>query len=396
MRRIFTSFLALSITLGAWAVIEGDGYYRVRNYKTDRYVYVLDDKGEVNYQATTAELGALELWKNYDRTISDPSTIIYVKDTDGKKRTYDLQAQGTGVEAIINSPVTIYMNNRDKGFYSIYGSNGSVVRYIGDATQTTEERGYLTSIGNTDYHRWYFMPVSATDDTNYFGFAPEFQQGDDYYGSIFAAFPFSFQSEGMKAYYVSYVDKKVVNLMEVKGVVPANTPVIIKCSSATADGNRFNLGGNGKAVTDNLLRGVYFCNSSLRHRNQTANVPATMRVIGLMSDGNVGFVTSKDTYLPRNKAYIVVPEGTPAELPITYDYAGVSEVEADAAEGIHVAADGLTLRVESAEGAVEVSVYNVAGQLVATGVADGSPVILPSAGMYIVRTSTGAVKISVR
>ena len=99
MKKSILTLIASAIALSASAVIDGDGYYRVQNYTTGRYIYVLDNKGSLNFQATTAELGAIELWKDHGRTISDPATIIYVKDLDGRGRSFDLQTQGTGVKS---------------------------------------------------------------------------------------------------------------------------------------------------------------------------------------------------------------------------------------------------------------------------------------------------------
>ena len=67
MKKLITAFVATAVALSASAKIEGDGYYRVQNFKTGRYIYVLDDKGELNFQATTAELGALQLYKDYEK-----------------------------------------------------------------------------------------------------------------------------------------------------------------------------------------------------------------------------------------------------------------------------------------------------------------------------------------
>ncbi len=383
MKKIITAILASAIAMSASALIDGDGYYRVQNYMSGRYIYVLDDKGELNFQATTAELGAIQLWKGYERTVSDPSTVIYVKDLDGKGRTFDLQTQGTGVKSMIDYPVTIYLYNKNLGIYSVYGSNSGMVRYIGDATEEDDDRGYVTSNGNSNYHRWYFHPMTA-DGTNYFGLTPEFQEGNDYFGSLYADFPFSFHSEGMTAYYVSEVGDNYVNLVEIEGVVPRATPIVFKCASQSAADNRLDLGGTATAIDGNLLKGVYFNNTSLLHKNLTPNDPATMRVLGTMSDGSLGFVTSAEKYLPRNKAYVSVPAGSPAEMRITYGTSGIEDAFADCND-VKVIVNGLGVRVE-AEGSLKVEVFNVTGQLVAQGVADGSLISLPAAGSYIVNT----------
>ena len=193
MKKAIAALLFCSAAMSASALLDGDGYYRVQNAMTERYIYVLDDKGSLNFQATTAELGAIELWKDYNKTISDPATVIYVKDLNGKKQDYDLQTQGTGVYSIISYPVSIRLADKNLGTYSIFGRNSGLTRYIGDATRSTKDRGYVTSLENGEYYRWYFHPIT-TDDTNYVGITPEFEDGGDYYATLYADFPFDFHS----------------------------------------------------------------------------------------------------------------------------------------------------------------------------------------------------------
>ena len=45
-----------------------NGYYRVSNVGSGRYVYVTDNTGKIIYQAATADFGALELWKDHSKT----------------------------------------------------------------------------------------------------------------------------------------------------------------------------------------------------------------------------------------------------------------------------------------------------------------------------------------
>lgn len=389
MKKLITTFVATAVALSAAAKIEGDGYYRVQNYKTGRYIYVLDDKGELNFQATTAELGALQLWKNYEKTISDPSTIIYVTALDNKGRTFDLQTQGTGVKTMIDYPVTIYLANSKLGLYSVYGSNSGMVRYIGDATESDSERGYVTSTGNGDYFRWYFHPVT-TDESNYFGISPEFNDGASYYTTLYADFPFTCHSDGMNVYYVTSYANGVAYISEIKDTVAKGTPVIIKCSSPLTVGNKLNLGGNGAAVSSNKLKGVYFNNTSLLHKNLTPNDPETMRVLGKLSDGSIGFVKSKEENLPRNKAYLVVPAGSPDEIRMEIANSGISGIIADD-NAARIRVDGLDVYVEGASAA---EIYTVTGHLVAGG--NGGRLSVPAPGIYIVKAGTTVSKIMVR
>ena len=316
MKKVGITLLSGLIFLTASAKLNGDGYYRVKNYKTDRYVYVLDDKGKLNFQATTADLGAIELWKGYEKAVSDPATIIYVKDLTGKGQDYDLQAQGTGVQTIINYPVSIRLADSKNVTYSIFGRNSGLSRYIGDGTASTADRGYVVSLENGEYYRWFIEPVT-TDDSNYFGVNATLSDGKSYYAPFFAVFPFSFKSDGMKAYTVYDVSDGKAHIKEVTGTVPGGTPVIIVSNTSAPSTNRLNIGGTATTVSGNLLKGVYFDNSSLLHKNQVPYDKATMRLLGKLSDGSIGFKTADVLTIPRNEAYLVVPAGSPNEIPLT-------------------------------------------------------------------------------
>lgn len=392
MKKIFSALLLCMTAMSSYAILDGDGYYRVQNAKTERYIYVLDDKGSLNFQATTAELGAIELWKGYDKAITDPATIIYVKDLNGKQQDYDLQAQGTGVQAIINYPVSIRLADKTAGTYSIFGRNSGLTRYIGDATTSSAARGYVTSLENGEYYRWYFHPLT-TDDSNYFGIEPEFEDGGVYYSSLYAGFPFTFSSEGMTAYYVNAVADGKAYLSELRGAVPAGTPVIIKSSSAGTANNKLKIGGDAAPVSGNKLSGVYFCNTDIIHKNFVPYDSKTMRVLGKLSDGSVGFVTADITNVPRNKAYIVVPEDAPAEIRLTTEqYSGIADLLGNQ---LSVRANGLTLYVSGADSA---DIFNITGAKVGhiAGAAAGGSFDLPSAGLYLVKVGNTVAKVLVK
>ena len=390
MKKLITAFVATAVALSASAKIEGDGYYRVQNFKTGRYIYVLDDKGELNFQATTAELGALQLYKDYEKTISDPSTIIYVKDLNGKNQDFDLQTQGTGVKAIIDYPVSIRLANAKLETYMVFGRNSGMTRYIGDSTEGDSDRGYVTSIGNGDYFRWYFHPIT-TGDSNYFGILPELNDGGDFYASLYADFPYTCHSEGMTVYYVTSYADGVAYIYPIEGTVPKGTPVIIKCSSPFTAGNKLDLGGEAAPISYNKLKGVYFNNTSLLHKNLTPNDPETMRVLGKLSDGSVGFVKYTEANLPRNKAYLVVPAGSPDEIRMEVSSSGIADISADSKEAT-IRVNGLDIYVEGAE---ITEIYSITGQLIARGNGNGH-LSVPAPGLYIVKAGTTVRKIMAR
>ena len=307
--RIFTLLLSslLSVT-AAFAQLNGDGYYRVHNKVTKRYVYVTDDKGKLDYATTSADMYAIQLWKDFEKASSDPATVCYIKAIDGK---YDIQAQGTGIFEIISSYVSLRLNG--DGSYYAYGSKEGITKYLGDGEKGDVEEGVMSDATSGEYRKWYITPIN-TADNQYFGVKGEMNIGGKFYTPFFTAFPYSFASAGMKAYYVSKVDHGMAVMKEVTGTVPAEMPVFIVTTSAAPSSNRLNIGGSASLPADNLLKGVYFNNPMISHYNRTAYDASTMRMLGTLSDGSVGYITSNIDFIPANQSYLSVPAGTPAEL----------------------------------------------------------------------------------
>lgn len=327
MNRILVFLFLVLSSLSVSAQLSGDGYYRVQNQYTSRYVVVLSNKGDINYASNEVDLGSIETLKNFDKVVSNPASIIYIEShgSDG----YILKAQGTDTYSMIG----YYLKIRDNknGTYRAYATAAGITKYLTDEATTASEGVLLTNGSKT--RDWYIKPVNL-DDEQYFGITPEYTDETGGYATIYASFPFSFASEGMKAYYVYKIDvnRNVAVCKEINGTVPAATPVIIKCSSATASGNKLNLlKNNVTGLSGNLLDGVYFKNSNKKLYNQKEYNPATMRVLGKMDNGEIGFVTANYDYLPANKAYLNVPAGLPSEISmIDYeDYVtGVEDITA--------------------------------------------------------------------
>ncbi len=379
------------------AKLTDDGYYRVQNARSNRYIYVLDDKGELNFQATTADLGAIELWLGQEKTISDPATVIYMTDLDGKKRDYDFLTQGTGVMAMIDHAVSVQLVPGTTDRYRIFGRHSGSVRYIGDGTEGPGEKGRVgsTQPASSEWVKWYIHPVTD-DDSNCFGLTPDIEAGGSYYTSFYASFPFSTASGGMTVYYVSKIDGDIAVVKEIDGTVAGATPVIVKTSSALPAQNKLNLGGNASPVAGNQLKGVYFKNESLSHTNLTPYDRQTMRLFGLTSDGKPGFITSDESYLPRNKAYLQVPAGTPAQLRIMTEdeyVASVGCIDNDD-NRVRMRTEGLTLHIDGLTGNTAVEVCNITGQRIYTG--SDNRITLPAPGIYIARIGSRAYKFIAR
>lgn len=304
----FPLFLLLLLAVNcAFAQYNGSGYYRVQNKVTERYIRVIDNKGSVNLATTDADLGALETKKYFENVVSDPASIIYITP---KGDGYNFVAQGTSSYSIIGYNVKLYENSN--GTYRAYASHAGATKYLCDENTTYSEGVVLTNSNKT--RDWYIKPVDQTDG-QYFAFKPTTTVGNDHYTTIYAAFPFTLPA-GMTAYYISTVSDGQAVWKEVKdGKVPASTAVYVKCKSSNFADNKVTIGENGvTSLPGNLMKGVYFNNGTKKHNNQLAYNPGTMRVLGVTSEGKLGFITANIDFIPANTAYLVVPANSPAEI----------------------------------------------------------------------------------
>jgi hypothetical protein len=331
MKKSLMASLALAFSISSFAQLGGDGYYRLQNYMSGRYAYIVNNKGKINVATTSADLSSVTLWSDESKALADPSTIIYF--TNEGSSSYNLAGQGTSMHDIIG----YYMKVKDNGdsTYKAYAEYAGNVIYISDVETSDFEKGALGTNGRERWRDWYIKPVDK-DDNSYVGVKPDIEVGGKYYKSYYASFPFDIKSQGVKAYYITKVDGQNVAFKEITdGKVPAATPVIFECSSENASDNRLTLvTENRAALSDNLLRGVYFnfSSASAEKRNQVAYDSKTMRVLGKMSDGSLGFVTASISTIPANTAYIVVPEDAEAEIKLVSeeDYTvGVEDVTMD-------------------------------------------------------------------
>ena len=303
MKRIFVLTFLAALTSSIFAQYTGDGYYRVHNKKTSRYIYVLDNTGSINVQTGSADMSAVELHKDTARLHYDPACIIYARKVNPSQDVFDLEAQGTGVHDIIGYYVTVYQ--KSDGSYQVYAEG----KYLDDNETSSRDLGFLGFERTGDYRLWYINKVDNA--SQYFGILPTVQLGGKYYKPFYADFPFSVLSSGMRVYYLSKVYRNAAILTEATGVIPASTPVFIECSTPNPWSNRINIGGTpSAAITSNQLGGVYFNNPNRRksHDARTAFNPATMRVLSITDDGQLCFAKNNSlVYLPANEAYLRVP-----------------------------------------------------------------------------------------
>ena len=317
MKKYIFALFSLLFAISSFAQLNGNGYYRVKNVASERYITVIDNRGSINVGTTSADLGAVRLYKGFDNVVSNPASILYVEETASG---YKFYAQGTDTYQIIGYYLKLRKLADNK--YMAYQSASGLTMYLGDPEKSNVVDGPLGTNAKGDYNKWYILPVDDSSD-NYFGFTPEVKCGGNYYASFYASFPFSKVSKDLKFYYVNMVSNGMAVYKELSGEsVPASTPIIVKCSSDKPSANKVDIVANKASVpSDNLLGGVYFCNESNdNHRNVVAYDPHTMRVLGVMSTGELGYVKANIDYLPANRSYLKVPAGSPDEIKlVSYD-----------------------------------------------------------------------------
>lgn len=315
MKRFLLLLAGLAVFSSSFANLTGSGYYRVRNYGSERWASMVDNDGDIDIVAGNADLHALALTKNTEAILSDPGSIVYISAISGNQ--YDLAAQGISLSTLVNHTINIGENGlaNNQTLYRIYGTYSGVTRYIGDGGGSTGETGYATikETNNPNYMKWYILPVDAATD-NYLGVVPNVNIQGNLYTTLFTSFAYEPYSEGVKAYYINRVGFGMAEMIEITGAVPPGSPVVIQCTGTSVSDNKLQVTYSEEALPANALAGTYF---NYKYNNTTNRVlydPETMRVLGTCSDGSLGFVTSDIEAIPANTAYMIVPAGSAPEF----------------------------------------------------------------------------------
>lgn len=358
MKQILSLLFCIFAISFSFAQTLHDGFYRVKNVGSQRYIYVLDNTGSLNMTAGTAEMGAMEIWSAAGRDfVSDPASIIYLKAVNDK---FDFMSQGTSVYQIISHYVELYKGKDAKG-YLVYARQSVLTKYLADLRSNLSFLyGNLglpdanSKDGRGDFRLWETLEVSTKDESNYFGITPTIFVDGKYYHPFFAGFAFKLASPGMKVYYVTRVDGDKVYYREwTKGVIPASMPVIIECLSDKAQDNKLDLlmdSSKALSAQQNLLKGAYFANidrfmlRTIQSKDAVTLFDADkMRVLGVTDDGQLGFVQTSEANpislnykgvdyitLASNQAYLPCESGTPAELVLVMDEStAIDDLEVD-------------------------------------------------------------------
>ncbi len=329
MRKIFLSLLFLPLTLFAQGgQLNGSGYYRVQNVASGRYFSIVDNKSTY-VGANKDDLNAFLMLEDFEANVAhNPATICYFEQTSGG---YNLLGQDLNLYNLAGT----YLQTRamSGGSYRLYGTSSTVVIYLVDYTAG----GWTHPATGGGKLNWYLLPVNQTD-TQYFGIKPDVQATFDgaYWNTTYAGFSFKPSNSKDKVYRVDRIVGSYAIIKEITGLVPQNTPVLVKTTTSAPSQNKMTLQYSTAAassVGSNLLRGNFYCNDEEgqpQHRNLTAYNPQTMRVLGVSSSGKPAFVKSDIQYLPANKCYLQVAANAPDVIRIVteeeYAVAGINDV----------------------------------------------------------------------
>lgn len=337
MKRVIISALVsiLTPTL-ATAQLSGNGFYRVQNNASHRYITINDDIiGQVNTSSTTADLSNIITWRGFDYVKSNPASIIYIESVSGK---YNLSAQGTSVYKIAGGRAYVDIQDKGDGTYSFSVSYSGAKVYLYDDTKSNDKGGVRQSSSNQDYRYWKLLPINTSD--NYLGLQPTVQVGDSYYGTLYADYAFKRVSDGIKIYYINAEDEGRCRLKEITSeVIPAATPIIFKCSSNDPAQNMvMPVTDEAEKPTDNYLAGTYFASTTNKHKEFVEYDDATMHVLGVGADGQLSFVTAKSTdlvndgqHIPMNTCWLRVFNNLTGNFTVLDEtqYAGISTINPD-------------------------------------------------------------------
>ena len=97
-----------------------NGYYRFRNQATGRYIVVVDNRGSVDIFSTSADLGAVHTFSDFEgNVVSNPGSVIYAKAVgDG----YDLQSQGASTYDMVGYYLRIRETRDNDNTYWAYAT----------------------------------------------------------------------------------------------------------------------------------------------------------------------------------------------------------------------------------------------------------------------------------
>ena len=328
MKRYIIAILGLVVAVIANAQFTEPGFYRVHNVGSDRYICIKGTK----YNKTTRPDAFWPCIKmlNDSAQISDPGSIVYIPEMGETS----LCAQGvstyslTGLWLKVDTATVWEGGKQTYVARTQYNNFPCIFRDYGN--------GLTAGSKEAPESRWWIEPVNAGSmDTSYLGLVPVNAAVADqgtYWATLCVDFAVLLPLDGgvEGAYTVNEVTLGEDGLyyaepVKVYGqgeIVPASTPVLIKCKASYASGNKIvpvaPIANNTvMPITNDLLMGNYFSNfinhADLNNYDVTAEyIPeqateatAEHLALGVNAEGKLGFFPQAEgSYMAANTAWL--------------------------------------------------------------------------------------------
>ena len=107
-KQLLLFYFLLFVSLIAQAQLRGNGYYRIKNRDTERYLTIVDNKASVNIATTEPDLAAILPIRNFDRIVGNPGSIIYIEDAGSGN--YILSGQNVNTYNLVGEYLKLRVN----------------------------------------------------------------------------------------------------------------------------------------------------------------------------------------------------------------------------------------------------------------------------------------------
>ena len=133
MNRLFLLLFSVTASLTASAQLNGNGYYRVLNQASSRYITLQDNRGSIDLSSTKADMMAILTIRGFDKEVNDPASVIYIEKVGSQ---YNLKAQGTDSKTITGNR---YLSLKQNGpTYQAYGTISGMDIYLADGRSLSD------------------------------------------------------------------------------------------------------------------------------------------------------------------------------------------------------------------------------------------------------------------
>ena len=307
--------LASLFPIVATAELPVDGYYRIQNVATERYIVLNDNiiNSEIDMSASKVDVSNLKSWLGFDKVKSNPGSIFYIQKVGSQ---YNLIAQGLSIYELSGGKKYLDIVDNGDGTYRFEMTTSYGSGRLYDSANKGEVGNAVTKKGSgtVKHGYWKLLPVNTED--NYIGLQPTVEATDGWYGTLYASYPFKLASDNVEVYYVDGVCEGQFRLKLITDEVkPAATPLVFKSNSNDPAQNKVTpVFTETTAPVDNVMSGTYF--ASYEDKDHYAFIEynsSKMRVLGVDATKNLVLTTAKESdlaggkYIPMNTCWLNVP-----------------------------------------------------------------------------------------